>query len=258
MNGASMSLDAARDIAEAAAEASDFVDVMLCPPATLISRLDMRCAGTPLLIGAQNCHAEQSGAFTGEISSEMLADAGATAVICGHSERREYNSESSARVKEKALAAHRANLKAIICVGETETERRAGKAADVIQTQLAASLPSSSTPDNTIIAYEPVWAIGTGLTPSPNDIGEMHSGIRLFVSDILDQARGAGMRILYGGSVKPSNASQILALENVDGALVGGASLTAEDFVPIFRHYVPLAAVALEMDDLQETETVSG
>ena len=200
-------------------------DVLICPPATLIARAAAMAKGTPIAIGGQDCHAEASGAFTGDVSAEMLRDAGASAVIVGHSERRQYHGETDAIVAAKAKAAWRAGLIAIICIGETEAERDAGKAYDVCKAQLAGSVPPGATAQNTAIAYEPVWAIGTGKTPTTPDIAQMHAHIKACLP--------APLRILYGGSVKPSNAAEILGLANVGGALVGGASLKAADFLTI-------------------------
>ncbi|HEY0300789.1 MAG TPA: triose-phosphate isomerase, partial [Rhizomicrobium sp.] len=200
-------------------------DILICPPATLVSRAAAAAAGSTVAVGGQDCHAEAAGAFTGDTSAEMLRDAGATAVIVGHSERRQYHGESDAVVAAKAKAAWRAGLGAIICVGETEAERDAGKAYDVCKSQLAGSVPAGATPQNTAIAYEPVWAIGTGKTPTTPDIAAMHAHIKACLP--------APLRILYGGSVKPSNAAEILGLADVGGALVGGASLKAADFLTI-------------------------
>jgi triosephosphate isomerase len=183
-------------------------------------------------LGGQDCRAEASGAFTGDISAEMLKDAGASAVIVGHSERRQYHGERDADVAAKARAAWRAGLMAIICMGETEDQRDAGKAHHICGGQVKGSVPPGATAENTAIAYEPVWAIGSGKTPSDADIVAMHAHIRHCAIDHLG-AVGGGMRILYGGSVKPSNARTILALDNVNGALVGGASLKAQDFLAI-------------------------
>ena len=198
-------------------------DVLICPPATLVAALAARYSDEAVQIGGQNCHAESAGAHTGEISAEMLADAGAAYVIVGHSERRADCGETDADVQAKAAAALRAGLTPIICVGETQAEREAGRALDVVGAQLAGSIPETG--EAYVVAYEPVWAIGTGLTPTAGDIAEMHALIRSRV--------GAAARILYGGSVKPGNAGEILAIANVDGALVGGASLKADDFYPI-------------------------
>ncbi len=193
-------------------------------------------AGSPLLIGGQDCHAEASGAFTGDLSAEMLKDAGATAVIVGHSERRAYHQETDAEVRAKALAARRAGLMAIVCVGETRAERDGGRALAVVRGQIDGSLPDGATAENLVVAYEPVWAIGTGLTPTPADVAEMHGLIRERLAARFG-AGGQGMRILYGGSVKPSNAKELMAVANVDGALVGGASLKAAEFLAIARVY---------------------
>jgi triosephosphate isomerase len=206
-------------------------DVLVCPPASLISRAVTAVQGA-FPIGAQDCHDKACGAFTGDISAEMLKDAGAAWVIVGHSERRQYHGESDSEVAAKARAAWRAGLSAIICIGETESERDAGHAPRVCHDQIAGSVPQEAQPENTAIAYEPVWAIGSGKTPSDDEIAAMHAHIRKCLVGHLGGA-GEGMRILYGGSVKPANAKAILALPNVDGALVGGASLKAHDFLAI-------------------------
>jgi triosephosphate isomerase len=206
-------------------------DVLICPPVTLVARAVAAAAGA-IAIGAQDCHVEASGPFTGDISAEMLKDAGATSVIVGHSERRQYHHENDEMVHAKARAAHRAGLVSIICVGETEDQRMHDQALNVIARQLAGSVPDDARASTTVIAYEPVWAIGTGRTPSNEEIAQMHGHIRGQLSARFD-AGAAGMRILYGGSVKPSNAQEILNLPNVDGALVGGASLKAVDFLAI-------------------------
>jgi len=220
-------IDGARDLAAA-------VDLMVCPPATLVAQFAAQAASlrSSLLIGAQDCHAQASGAFTGDISAEMLRDAGASAVIVGHSERRTYHEETDADVRAKALAAHRASLLAIVCVGETRAEREAGKATAVVESQLAGSLPDDATAATLVVAYEPVWAIGSGLTPTPGDVAEMHRLIRERLSARFGEA-GQGIRILYGGSVKPANAKELLNVADVDGALVGGASLKADEFLAI-------------------------
>ncbi|WP_296576909.1 triose-phosphate isomerase [Phreatobacter sp.] len=212
------------------------VDLMICPPAPLVFTAAATALGSRVAIGGQDCHPEASGAFTGEVSAEMLADAGATAVIVGHSERRQYFKETDALVAAKAAAALRAGLVAIVCVGETRAEREAGKALAVVGRQVARSVPEHATPATIIVAYEPVWAIGTGLTPTAADVAEVHALIRRkLVSRHGKQA--AGIRILYGGSVKPANAKELMAVENVDGALVGGASLKAADFLAIAAAY---------------------
>jgi len=225
MNGVKASL-AEISALEAAFPAPD-CDVLICPPATLISA--MAAIGKTVKVGGQDCHANASGAHTGDISAEILADTGATAVIVGHSERRADHSESDATVHAKAQAAWRAGLFAIICVGETEAERDAGKALGVVGGQIAGSVPTGATGANTVVAYEPVWAIGTGKVPTLQDIAEMHD----FMRAELAKSHGAeaeNIRFLYGGSVKPGNAAEIFAVSNVDGALVGGASLKAADF----------------------------
>jgi triosephosphate isomerase len=211
-------------------------DVMVAPPATLIASFAAAAAGSPLRIGAQDCHAKPSGAHTGDIAAEMLKDAGASAVILGHSERRADHGETSADVKAKAAAAHRAGLVAIVCIGETQGERAAGATLNVVSRQLKNSLPDGTTAANTVIAYEPVWAIGTGLTPTPSDIEAVHTAIRRDLSET-EGEEGTKMRILYGGSVKPDNATALMAIPNVNGALVGGASLKARDFLAIVRAY---------------------
>jgi triosephosphate isomerase len=212
------------------------VDLMICPPATLILTFALAALGSKVQIGGQDCHAEPSGAFTGDISAEMLADLGASAVIVGHSERRTLHKETDAEVLAKAKAAWRAGLMAIVCIGETRAEREAGQTFDVLGRQLAGSLPDGVTAENLVIAYEPVWAIGTGLTPTPADVAQAHQFIRTRMADRHGQP-GQAVRILYGGSVKPSNAKELMGVANVDGALVGGASLKAEDFLGIAAAY---------------------
>ncbi|MEX0627614.1 MAG: triose-phosphate isomerase [Cucumibacter sp.] len=209
-------------------------DVVVCPPATLLNEVCNRLAGTPIAAGAQDCHPEVSGAFTGDISAEMIADCGARYVIVGHSERRASHAETDGLVRAKAAAAFRAGLTPIVCVGETEAERDHGLAQSRVEAQLKASLPEVTDPLALIVAYEPVWAIGTGRTASPNDIDKMHWVIRDVLKERFGRA-GEGLRILYGGSVKPENAAEILKVFNVNGALVGGASLKAADFLEIIR-----------------------
>ena len=211
-------------------------DVMICPPATLVALLADAAKGSRLLVGAQNCHFEVSGAFTGDLSAEMLKDAGAVAVIVGHSERRAMHGERDRDVRRKVDAAHRAGLSAIVCVGETGGERAAGLTLEVVRRQLEGSLPETASAADTVVAYEPVWAIGSGLTPSAGDVAEVHAAIRETLQARFG-AEGAGMRILYGGSVKPSNAREILGIADVNGALVGGASLKANDFLGIVAAY---------------------
>jgi triosephosphate isomerase (TIM) len=234
MNGLKASLAEISAIAEAAA-ATPGADVLICPPATLISAA-VEAAGGKLAIGGQDCHAKASGAHTGDISAEQLKDAGATFAIVGHSERRADHGESDAIVRAKAEGALRAGLMAIVCVGETHLQRDAGQTLAIVGGQLAGSLPHGATAANLVVAYEPVWAIGTGLTPTPQDVAEVHGFIRRELIDLLPD-HGAAVRILYGGSVKASNAAELMAVENVNGALVGGASLTAKDFLGIVSVY---------------------
>jgi len=233
MNGTGQSLPGIAALAENLASEPPRADVLICPPFTLLSRAVATVEGR-IPVGAQDCHERISGAFTGDISAEMLRDAGAVSVIVGHSERRRYHHETDAMVAAKAEAAWRAGLMAIICIGETEAEREAGHAEKVVHGQIMASVPRGAQPATTAIAYEPVWAIGTGRIPESDEIVAMHTLIR----DSLESrcgAEGGSIRILYGGSVNPANALEILALPNVSGALVGGASLRAEDFLAIIR-----------------------
>jgi len=206
-------------------------DVLICPPATLLAAMSANAGAVKL--GGQDCHTAASGAHTGDISAEMLADAGASAVILGHSERRADHHETSAEVAAKTQAAWRAGLTAIVCVGETEAQRVAGQALEIVGTQLAQSLPDGATEQNLVIAYEPVWAIGTGKVPTLADIGELHAFLRGQLTNRFGPEIAQGIRLLYGGSVKASNAAEIFAVTDVDGALVGGASLKATDFAPI-------------------------
>ena len=224
MNGLSAQMAEARALA--LAHRTPAVQVLLCPPATLLQPLALALHGTAVALGGQDCHANPKGAHTGDISAPMLADAGATHVILGHSERRADHGETSAQVAAKVRAAWAAGLTAIVCLGETEAERDAGRTLAVIGAQLAQSLPEGATADNTVIAYEPVWAIGTGRTPTPEQITEVHGFLRA-------QAPDRAMTLLYGGSVNPGNAAAIFALADVDGGLVGGASLKAADFAAI-------------------------
>jgi triosephosphate isomerase (TIM) len=233
MNGLAASIGELEKIIAGAQNLAN-ADVMVCPPATLIARFAAAARGTPVAIGGQDCHALAAGAHTGDISAEMLRDAGAQAVIVGHSERRREHGETDAAVRAKALAAGRAGLMAIICVGEQRTERDAGKTRAVIASQLDGSLPDGA--HNIVVAYEPVWAIGSGLTPTPGDVREMHGFIRERLAARHGDV-GARTRILYGGSVKPANAKELLIVENVDGALVGGASLDAGEFLAIAGVY---------------------
>jgi len=231
MNGTPSSMEEfGRMIARVPEARSRGVDLVVCPPAVLIAKFADRATISDIGIGGQDCHPEASGAHTGDISAEMLAAVGATHVIVGHSERRADHHETDALVARKARAAQRAGLVAIVCVGETEEQRDAGAAESVVSEQIAGSLPEDLDPARFVLAYEPVWAIGTGRTPSGEDIAAMHGHIRRLLEARFPATR---VRILYGGSVKPSNAGQILAVENVDGALVGGASLKADDFLAI-------------------------
>lgn len=206
--------------------------VAICPPATLLEQLSAKGAAAGIATGGQDCHPKTSGAHTGDISAAMLADAGARFVIVGHSERRTDHKEDDALVRAKALAGLAAGLTPIICVGETRAEREAGRAAEVVSTQIAGSVPDEAAGQEVVVAYEPVWAIGTGLTPTIEDIRAMHDGIREQLVGRFGAA-GQAIRILYGGSMKPSNAKEILAVPNVNGGLVGGASLLANDFYGI-------------------------
>ncbi|MCJ7874467.1 triose-phosphate isomerase [Phaeobacter sp. J2-8] len=232
MNGSNAS---ASEVAALLPEIADVsCQVLLCPPTTLVAAMKTWADGANLLVGGQDCHANKSGAHTGDVSAPMLADAGASHVILGHSERRADHGETDNMVAAKTAAAHAAGLVAIVCVGETEEERDDGRALDVVGAQIAGSLPKGVTGKNTVIAYEPVWAIGTGRTPTLEQIGEMHD----FMRDALSQqlgAEAASLSLLYGGSVKPGNAAEIFAVSNVDGALVGGASLKAADFSGIVK-----------------------
>lgn len=211
-------------------------DLLICPPVTLIAAFANAARGTPVQIGGQDCHAQASGAFTGDVSAEMLKDAGARAVIVGHSERRMLHGETDADVRAKVQAAWRAGLTAILCIGETRAEREAGNTLTVVGRQLDGSLPDGAQAGTLVIAYEPVWAIGTGLTPTVKDVAEVHGFIRAGLTARFGES-GPEFRILYGGSVKPSNARELLSVANVNGALVGGASLKAEDFLGIASAY---------------------
>jgi triosephosphate isomerase len=236
MNGLTASVAELDRIIAGAAAVTPTADLLVCPPATLIAAFAARAAGTPVAIGGQDCHAEAAGAFTGDISAEMLRDAGASAVIVGHSERRTLHKESDAEVRAKAFAAWRAGLVAVVCVGESKDERVAGKTLGVVGDQLDGSLPEGATAATLVVAYEPVWAIGSGLTPTPADVAEVHGFVRARLVKRFGPA-GEGVRILYGGSVKPSNARELMAVANVDGALVGGASLKADEFLAIAGAY---------------------
>jgi triosephosphate isomerase (TIM) len=207
-------------------------DLLVCPPATLIADFADKASGSKVMVGAQDCHPTASGAHTGDLSAEMLADAGARAIIVGHSERRADHGEGDALVRQKAEAAWRAGVTAIVCIGETRGQRDAGQTLDICGGQLAGSVPDGATAANLVVAYEPVWAIGTGLTPTAKDVEEVHRFIRGVLTDRFG-GEGGKIRILYGGSVKPSNAAELMGVANVNGALVGGASLKAADFLAI-------------------------
>jgi triosephosphate isomerase (TIM) len=235
MNGVSGSVALATEIRDGAADLPGGVDLLVCPPATLVAQVSHALQGSSVAVGGQDCHPEASGAHTGDISAEMLADAGARYVIVGHSERREHHGETDALVKQKLAAAHRAGLVAVACVGETREQREAGEALDVVRSQVLALLDGSVNSQNMVIAYEPVWAIGTGLTPTIADVAEVHAAIRGSLASMIGADEAERVKILYGGSVKPSNAKDLMAVENVDGALVGGASLVAADFLAIAR-----------------------
>lgn len=232
MNGLKSSAVELAAISQGADDLARKVDLMICPPATLLSRAAGIVTGSKLTLGGQDCHPNASGAHTGDISAEMLADAGAIAVIVGHSERRSDHGETDAVVNAKARAAWRAGLLAIVCVGETQEQRDSGKTLDVVGSQLAGSVPDGAMASNLVIAYEPVWAIGTGRTPTTGDVEEVHGFIRNKLTERMNK-QGAVVRILYGGSVKPSNAAELMAVPHVGGALVGGASLKATDFLAI-------------------------
>jgi triosephosphate isomerase (TIM) len=233
MNGLRASMSEFEAMLAGASQVAGKADLLVCPPATLIAGFAEKARGAKTLtIGAQDCHPKPSGAHTGDLSAEMLADAGASAIIVGHSERRADHGETDALVRQKAEAAWRAGLTAIVCIGETREQRDAGQALDVCGTQLKGSLPDRSTAANLVVAYEPVWAIGTGLTPTTQDVEQVHKFIRSVLTDRF-KGEGVNIRILYGGSVKPSNAAELLGVVNVNGALVGGASLKAADFLAI-------------------------
>ncbi|HML07181.1 MAG TPA: triose-phosphate isomerase [Xanthobacteraceae bacterium] len=234
MNGLSKASAQLDKIITGAARLSADIDLLVCPPALLIPAFAARARGSRVAIGGQDCHAEPCGAHTGDISAEMLADAGAVAVIVGHSERRRDHHETDAMVRAKALAARRAGLLPIACVGETRAERDGGRALAVVGAQLDGSLPDGA--GSFVIAYEPVWAIGTGLTPTAADVADMHRFIRQRLGTRFGDA-GQGVRVLYGGSVKPDNAKELLAIADVDGTLIGGASLKADEFLAIAGAY---------------------
>ncbi len=234
MNGLKVAAVEFKAMIEGAKVVCERLDLLVCPPATLLMGLAHAAKDSPVLVGAQDCHAKASGAHTGDISAEIVADAGAVMVIVGHSERRADHAETDAVVRTKAAAVQRAGLTAIVCVGETEAQRDAGHTIAVVSDQLRGSIPDGFDPARLVVAYEPVWAIGTGRTPTGTDVAQVHGAIRnALIARFSDE--GESVRILYGGSVKPSNASELLALPHVNGALVGGASLKAEDFLGIAK-----------------------
>jgi triosephosphate isomerase len=236
MNGTRASLDQIKAMAEGVkGPLAEKVETLICPPATLLYVATALSDDSPLLIGAQDCHEKASGAHTGDVSAEMIADCFGTHVIVGHSERRTDHKESDALVRAKAEIAHQYELVAIVCIGETGDERKGGKTLDVLKTQLAGSVPDGATADNTVIAYEPVWAIGTGLTASPEQAQAAHAYIRGWLTQVFGEATAARVIVQYGGSVKADNAEQLLACADIDGALVGGASLKASDFLAIIK-----------------------
>jgi triosephosphate isomerase len=232
MNGLKASMTEFEAMLAGAPAVAGKADLLVCPPVTLLAAFADKARGTGLVVGAQDCHPKASGAHTGDISAEMLADAGAKAIIVGHSERRADHGESDALVRQKAEAAWRAGLTAIVCIGETQAHRDDGQTLDICGGQLQESLPDGASSANLVVAYEPVWAIGTGLTPTTADVEQVHRFIRGALTDRF-KGEGALIRILYGGSVKPSNAAELMAVANVNGALIGGASLKAADFLAI-------------------------
>jgi triosephosphate isomerase (TIM) len=236
MNGLKKSSAEFLKIVESSAHSPRHVDITVCPPVTLIASFASLSRGSRVRLGAQDCHAEAAGAFTGDISAEMIKDVGASLVIVGHSERRTLHKETDAEVRAKTLGVWRAGLMAIVCIGETRAERDSRQTLDVVRRQIDGSLPNGARPDNLLVAYEPVWAIGTGLTPTAADVAEVHAFVRRRLVERFG-ATAEAIRILYGGSVKPDNAKELMAVANVDGALVGGASLKADDFLGIVGAY---------------------
>jgi triosephosphate isomerase len=232
MNGLRASIAELEAVTQCSETIGMKAELLICPPATLVAAFAARAHGSHIEIGGQDCHPEASGAHTGDISAEMLKDAGASYVIVGHSERRADHHETDALVRQKAEAAKRAGLTAIVCVGETGAERDAGRATDIVGRQIEGSIPDGATAADLVVAYEPVWAIGTGVTPTTADIEQIHDFIRLKLSQKL-KSHGNAIRILYGGSLKPTNSVEILAIPNVNGGLIGGASLKAADFLAI-------------------------
>lgn len=241
MNGVRDSLNEIKAIAAGVEPLAAKIDTLICPPATLLYVSTALATDSALKIGAQDCHTAESGAYTGDISAAMIADCFGTFVIVGHSERRTLHREDDALVRHKAAAAIGAGLTAIVCIGETEAERKAGATLDILKMQLAGSIPDGATAETVVVAYEPVWAIGTGLTPTAADVEEAHACMRAELATRFGK-EGGTMRILYGGSVKPSNALELMGIANVDGALIGGASLKSADFLAICQVYGDLVA----------------
>jgi triosephosphate isomerase (TIM) len=237
MNGTTAMLKEPRLLAGMIGDVKLKCDVLVCPPTIILRRVKAVLKKSKVKVGGQDCHASASGAHTGDIAAEMLKDAGAAYVIVGHSERRTNHKETDAVVQAKAQAAHRAGITAIVCIGETLEERKSGKTLAVLSAQLKGSVPAGSNAANTVIAYEPVWAIGTGLTASTAEVAEAHTHVRKELVAMIGE-QGEAVRILYGGSVKPSNAAELMGAANVNGALVGGASLKAADFLGIIKAYM--------------------
>lgn len=233
MNGLRDSLTEVSAMNAAASEAG--CEVLICPAFPLISPMSEACADLSVSVGAQNCHQNEKGAHTGDVSAPMLADVGAEYVILGHSERREDHGETNELVREKTKSAWDAGLKAIVCVGETEAQRDAANTLDIVGGQMAASIPDDASGDNLVVAYEPIWAIGTGRTPTLDEIGEVHDFMRARLERRFGEGVGRSVRLLYGGSMNPKNAAEIINVSNVDGGLVGGASLKSEDFSKVIK-----------------------
>lgn len=241
MNGLKADLGEVRKIRDAVTGGSLGAEILVCPPATLIGAVAEIARGSDLKVGGQNCHREDKGAHTGDIAANMLTDLGASYVILGHSERRADHGETNVAVRRKAVAALGAGLSVIICVGETKSDRDEGQATMVVGRQLLGSLPAGNDAGRIVVAYEPIWAIGTGVTPTADDIADMHGFMREEMLKLFPEG-GETVRLLYGGSVKPDNAAELMAVDNVDGALVGGASLKAKDFLEIadvYRAHAP-------------------
>ncbi len=225
------SIGLARDVAERRRALADApFDMVICPPFPLLTVVGEAIADSGVMLGAQNCHHQDKGAHTGDVSPALLAALGCTHVILGHSERRDEHHESDQHVAAKVAAAHRHGLTTIVCIGETQEQHEAGRTLDVVKQQIAGSVPKGSNPANTVIAYEPVWAIGSGLTPTPDDVAKVHDMVREDMCALFGEDMGHTIRVLYGGSVKPENAAELLALDNVDGGLIGGASLKSDSF----------------------------